>query len=504
MSERRLRSFLRTLEGLGETAWLRNIKTDEFYVTPGFWEGYGYEPSESPKGRSDFARLIHPADISRVTDASARFLAGETDVLDLELRISTKARQWRWLHLRGREVIRTLNGQPHIAAGILTDVDDFRRAQVSALEDHERLMLALQSSGAGLWELELPSFSITLDRRSLEMHGLALDTQMPIPHERWIAAIDAEHRDATVSAFRDAVAHGAFYSAEYSTRGGRTWINGLGKAISDQQGEPRRFIGLNLDISARKESERLIKEMQAELLHSTRASAMGTMAATLAHELNQPLTAIANYASGALRLAGASGDPRLLAALKATVESAHRAGKIIRQMRQMARTGEPEFEELRFDQLMLEAFRHAKFGCEGTSFHLDLNDNAVVRADAIQIQQVVMNLVRNACQAMEGTAGSQREVIIATENLPNAVKVTVSDAGPGIPEALISSIFEANVTTKQEGMGLGLSISRTIIEAHGGTIWAESKPDGSDFCFTLPAIPDRVSAPNEDLAKRSA
>jgi two-component system sensor kinase FixL len=485
MPRRRVLSFLQTLEALGETAWYRNLQTDQMRFTPAFWEQLGYAADEAPMDRHAFAMLIHPADFPQVQRDSEDFLAGRTTLLDMEFRLRTKPHGWRWIHLRGREIQWTEDGRPHIAAGIVTDVDDFRRVQAAAVEDRERLLLAMQSSGAGIWDWDLRMRRLT-DSRCLEMHGLPADLPMPIDEDFALNALDTEFRFANAAAFKRALEGDLTYAAEYSVGQGARWISSLGKAILSDEGKPVRFMGLALDITERKKAENIIEHMRDELLHASRVSAMGAMAATLAHELNQPLTAIANYSTGALRIAASGEDRRLESAMKAVQENAQRAGEIIRRMREMAKGGAVRKEKIEFDRVVKDAARYARAGCEGVTFDLQVDEGFSVGADAVQIQQVLINLMRNACQAMERNDPDDKTVTITAACLPGALQVCVSDRGPGIPREILSTIFEANFSTKAEGMGIGLSISRTIVEAHGGKLWAENMGDGARFCFTLP------------------
>ncbi len=485
MPNRRVRSFLTMLESLGELAWFRNIETNEMRFTPAFWETLGYSPDEAPTDRVGFSMLIHPGDIPHVQRESERFIAGESSVLNVEFRVRAKPKAWRWFQLRGREIQRRENGEAHIAAGIMIDVDDMRRSEIKALEDHERLTLAMQGSGAGLWELDLHKRVLMLDARSVEMHGFPQDLPMPMALDLWLNKVDPDHRFHTAAAFRKALEGNSIFVTEYSVDSGSRWINGFGKAILNQDGEPIRFVGLNFDVSERKRSENMIEQMRNELLHTSRVSAMGAMAATLAHELNQPLTAIANYSTGLMRIAADNDDDREMQAAQAIKDNAQRAGEIIRRMREMAKGENVRKDVIKFDPLVKEAAGYASAGCEGISFDLQLNDGVTVMGDSVQIQQVLINLIRNACQAMEKMEGT-KQVTVTKVDLADAVQICVADCGSGIPKELMPNIFEANVTTKAEGMGIGLSISRTIVEAHGGKLWAENTGNGARFCFTLP------------------
>jgi two-component system sensor kinase FixL len=226
-----------------------------------------------------------------------------------------------------------------------------------------------------------------------------------------------------------------------------------------------------------------MKEMQSELNFLSRQSAMSTMAAVLAHEINQPLTAITNYASGLRRIAGAEDPASPISQGLAEIEtSALRAGDIIRRMRAIAQRGEVKKEQIDFDGLARSAVRFAGIVCEGTSIAFDCRAKGLVLADRIQIEQVLVNLVKNACEAMEGA--DEKLATISTADGADCVTICISDTGPGI--APDPHLFEAAVSGKAYGMGIGLSICRTIVEAHHGRIWVERPSRGARFCFSLP------------------
>jgi two-component system sensor kinase FixL len=239
---------------------------------------------------------------------------------------------------------------------------------------------------------------------------------------------------------------------------------------------------------ARQDAQRL-DDMQRRLQNVARLNAAGEMAGTLAHELNQPLTAIASYLGAARRLLGAgAADPRLDEILQKASDQAVRAGQIVSRTREFVRRGAPEQRPEDLPDLLREA--GALAGAAGVVGAVDLRfdfDRAVVRAlaDRVQIQQVVLNLVRNAAEAV---ADSPRRQICIGLRARDArlAEVSVADTGPGVSPELAERLFQPFVTTKDDGMGVGLSISRSIVEAHGGKMWMETNADGgATFLFTL-------------------
>ena len=253
----------------------------------------------------------------------------------------------------------------------------------------------------------------------------------------------------------------------------------------------RYFTGFVRDLSQRQETEARLQELQSELIHISRLTAMGEMASTLAHELNQPLSAIANYIKGSRRLIDKQADEqwgRLRDALDKAGEQALRAGDIIRRLRDFVSRGESERRVESIAKLIEEASALALVGAKEhgvrVRFQFDRSHDLVL-ADKVQVQQVLLNLVRNAIEAMVDV--DDRELVLSTAPAgDDMVEVSVADTGPGLAEEVAKQLFQPFVTTKRHGMGVGLSISRTIIQSHGGEIWAERNPSGgTTFHFTL-------------------
>jgi two-component system sensor kinase FixL len=250
------------------------------------------------------------------------------------------------------------------------------------------------------------------------------------------------------------------------------------------------FTGFVRDVSERQETERRLHELQDEMLHVTRLSAMGELASALAHELNQPLTAIKNYSQAGRQLVQAEAMDRtkIRDILDKTVDQATRAGQIIRRLRAFVQKHEVERNPEDINQVIEEASALAFIGLKEKGVRVTMERQAALpnpAIDKVQIQQVLINLIRNAVDAMEGLSG--RELTIRSTGDAQAITVSVADTGSGISDAVADRLFQPFVTTKAAGMGVGLSISRTIVEAHGGRLWHEPNPGGGTvFHMTLP------------------
>lgn len=253
----------------------------------------------------------------------------------------------------------------------------------------------------------------------------------------------------------------------------------------------RIFTGFIRDLSEQQRAELRLKELQGELIHVSRLSAMGTMAATLAHELNQPLTVIANYLEAARDLIEADDAPRelLIEAVSESASEALRAGRIVRRLRDFVARGETERRIEPLPTLIEDALRLGLTGARerGVRSFVSLDPAAThVLADRVQVQQVLVNLLRNAVEALRN--GEVSDITASTLRDGTMVRISVADTGSGLDPTIAPRLFQAFASNKQDGMGLGLSICRTIVEAHGGRIWAEPGTDrGTVFHFTLPA-----------------
>lgn len=377
-------------------------------------------------------------------------------------------------------------------AKILHDVTDQRAAEQALQASANHLGSILSTVPDAMIVIDergvILSFSTAAERlfgwREEEVLGRNVNCLMPSP--------DREGHDGYIDRYlatgeRRIIGLGRVVTGQ--RKDGSTFAMEL--AIGEANGPgPRIFTGFCRDLTERQRVQARLEELQAELIHIARVSGMGTMASTLAHELNQPITAVANYVeavSGLLAKPNLEDLPMIREALGDAASEALRAGHIVRRLRDFVARGEVEKSVEDLPALLREAAALGLMGArdEGLNIIFDLPTALPVLVDKIQIQQVVINLARNAFEAMRG--GPQPSLrISAASDEPGFVRITIADNGPGVPRELVDQLFTAFVSTKAEGMGLGLSICRTIVEANGGRIsYAPGPEGGAEFHFTL-------------------
>lgn len=271
-----------------------------------------------------------------------------------------------------------------------------------------------------------------------------------------------------------------------------------------KDGDKRRFVGIIRDLSAQRAAEQRARSLEARLAHVARFNLMGEMAAGIAHEINQPLSAIATYAQAGKRvLQRDEPDVGMLAEICGKIDDqARRAGQVIANLRKFIRKQDIETQSLDVNRVVADVMTliDADARSEGIPLHVHSGQGiAPVRADAVQLQQVLLNLTRNSVDAMRGGLGKERGIVIATGTAPDgrAVRITVTDHGHGVSPQLGDNIFHPFITTKRDGLGVGLAISRTIVQSYGGTLtYADNPAGGSIFTIELPAqhVQQSVSA----------
>jgi PAS domain S-box-containing protein len=371
------------------------------------------------------------------------------------------------------------------------------RAAQLADELHKKeewLDLAADSADVGLWLWDFKTNLLWVTEKARALYGFASDGQ--IPFETLLSMVHRDDRDWVVQASRKCVDEGADFRHDYRIvlpDGSTRWFRVLAKSFLAPSGAPERMTGVSIDITERKRTELELQQQRSELAHVTRVSTMGELAASVTHELGQPLGAILRNAEAAeLFLQAPSPDLEEVRAILADIrKDDQRAGAVIDRMRSMLRRRQLEPSLLDVNLLAGDVIALARPEADARKLRLALEPDRTclpVHGDRVQLQQVLLNLLLNAMDATNAAAPDQRRVTVRVRAVGTDIEVAVIDNGHGIPAEALARVFEPFFTTKPDGLGMGLAISRSIVQAHGGRLRADNnEAGGATFAFTLPA-----------------
>lgn len=398
-------------------------------------------------------------------------------------------------------VISLLALETALVAGLLVQRSRRRRAEARLQASEQAMQLAATAAQLSMWIWDIRRDEIwssdtlpaTAPTSGLERRGL----------RSFLEGVHPDDRAAVQGSITRACLDQVEYESEYRVPqpdGSTRWYAGRGR-VEFADGAPRQMRGVTMDVTRRKTAELDAERQRNELAHVARVNTLGELSGSVAHELNQPLAAILNDAQAARMLLGRAAIDRveLVAILDDIVDNDRRAGEIIRGLRRMLKKEEGARERLSLNEVVLEVLRLTKgeLANRGVVVQARL-DPAVpeIRGDRMQLQQVVLNLLLNACDAMAANSLADRVVEVRTEAVQGTVGVSVSDRGGGIPPEALKSLFKPFFTTKRHGLGLGLSVCNSIVTAHGGEIVvSDHPPRGTTFTFSLRAAEAAVLEP---------
>jgi PAS domain S-box-containing protein len=376
--------------------------------------------------------------------------------------------------------------------------DVLRAAQLGRelRESEQQMALATVAANLGVWVRDLTRNAIWASDQWRALFGFSPAERLDL--ETILQRIHPDDRDATRRAMARANDGDGQYEAEFRVvlpDGRMRWVVARGQVEFNGGGKTVRVRGVSMDITARKQAEADASQQRAELAHLSRVTMLGELSGSMAHELNQPLTAILSNAQAAIRfLAHDNIDlNEVRDILKDIVEQDNRAGEVIRRLRLLLKKGEVRQQPLDLNHLVQEVLKLIRSDLVNHSVvaHTELaTDLPPVKGDRVQLQQVLLNLVMNACDAMNGNTPADRQLVVRTELCADKnVRVSVADGGAGLAPDKLEQVFMPFYTTKPHGLGLGLSVCRTIITAHGGNLWATNgEARGAVFYFTIPSL----------------
>lgn len=438
--------------------------------------------------------------------------------------------------LTTRSPFRDEAGQVGGVIGIVRNITHLRHTSAALIVSEGRFRTLANTGAAGVFETDAQGRCVYLNPRWCELTGLEPEEGLG---DGWIRAVHPEDVERVVGYWRGQVAAASeeiLQEFRFLRPDGQTiWVHTFASAIRDERAAVRGFIGACLDVTARRQAEESLREanerleqrvaertrelqamnaqlhaemaarkcvqeklhdQQLQLAHVSRVSTMGEMAASLAHELNQPLYAIRNYLSGLQRrLAGSELPAYLSDALAEVSRETDRAAEIIRRTRQFVGQGRPHMSPLNLNAIVEDAVELVEFEAKRRGMQVEFKPASglpLCLADSVALQQVIVNLIRNAFDAMESQPGSDRVVRLETMVEQGQVGLCCHDTGSGIAPDNLPRVFQAFFTTKADGLGMGLAISRTIMEAHGGQLTLQQHDgQGTTFCCFLPVLNEK-------------
>jgi PAS domain S-box-containing protein len=489
--------------------WERDFRTNRVTLSEEARRTFGVDPVELPHWHERWLTLIHPEDRPKTAAAAAAALNGGPPY-DVEYRVLRPDGSVRVVHSQG-EVIRDDTDRPVRQFGVLQDITDLRRAEDGLRASEERFRTLVQFSFDVYWETDaqhrFTRQEFTEGLGDAPQPGSEIGkTRWEVPYlepdeEAW-----REHR-ATLDAhlpFRD------FELARPAPDGGKRYVSVSGLPMFDETGRFVGYRGVGRHITDRKRAEQELQRAHLQLVHMSRVMTTAELTTSIAHEVNQPLGSIMASVGPCLRWLNAQppdlGSAR--GALERIANEAERASQVINRVRALVRREPPRQEEVDVNQIISEVIALTRDQIHSHDIALQTElaaDLKAVRGDRVQLQQVILNLIVNALEAMSAVRDRQRQLAVRSINDDDGgVRVEVHDSGPGVAPHAAEQLFEPFYTTKEGGIGMGLWICRSIIEAHRGRLWVTSHPpQGAAFQFWLPVEAPKQIPANGTRARRS-
>jgi PAS domain S-box-containing protein len=437
-----------------------------------------------------WAKAFHPDDLGRVNDYwRSHILSGEP--AEMEARIRKADGSYRWFLVRG-EVLRDESGAIIKWYGTNTDIEDRKRAEEELLRKEEFLAKAQSVSATGSFAWCAETDEITISDEASRIFGFEPDVSVTsaMIHSR------IHPDDMALLTERRAAARNFSEAQDYEIRlqmpdGSVKYLHSTSDMVREVNGR-REYIGAIQDVTQRRHVQEALNKAQTELAHVSRIMSLNALAASIAHEINQPLSGIVTNAGTCLRMLNTD-PPSIEGAretVRRTIRDANRASDVITRLRSLFSRKEVSTEPVHINEIAREvlALLLSELQQNRVVLQPEFADGLPrVKADRVQIQQVVLNLLRNASDAMSSVDDRPRQLLLKTELDCERVRVSVQDSGGGFDATVADRLFESFYTTKPDGMGIGLSVSRSIIEAHGGRLWATvNDGPGATFAFSIP------------------
>ncbi|MDR6624422.1 PAS domain S-box protein [Caulobacter segnis] len=491
-NERRLEHIINAVPGL---VWSADPDGAITFLSQQYLDYIGIDAERALAGA--WADAIHPDDAEGLLGAWASAMRQER-AHEHEARLRRADGSYRWMLFRASPHV---DGHGRVVEwfGVNIDIEDRKDAQdaladsEAALRDSERELQQILSSIPGLtWASDANGATRFWSQQYLDYAGAQLEDVLGFKFADYIHPDD---REPILEMWTQIIAAGTPGEAELRLRradGAYRWFLIRACPFFDEQGNLTQWFGVNVDIENRKRAEEELRQSQSDLAHVTRMTTIGELAVSIAHEVNQPLMAVVTNAGACLRwLDGAQTDIAMARqAVERIVRDGHRAGDIITSLRNLARKSAPRMDPVSLEDVVQPVLDllQGEFKRRDVVAKAELDEGStVILGDTTQLQQVLLNLIMNGVEAMAGTTDVARRLTVSARTRDGQALVSVTDTGPGVGADDPDRLFEAFFSTKAEGIGMGLAICRSIIEAHGGRIWAANNATrGGVFSFTLP------------------
>src|SRR3954453_8579916 len=496
---RRSEEYLAEAQRLSHSGVAAYNETAILYGSEEIYRLWGFDLAEGVPSREAVFQRIHPDDRNRL-NAEVQRAASEKRRYSIGYRILLPDGTVKHLEAIGQPVFSTSGELAEIVTTQI-DVTERKRAEEALRESEAKFRDYAETASDWFWEIG-PDYKFTL----LTENAFGAPAADRLGTACWDHALDLETEPEKWRLMRATLdSRKPFRDFVYRVLGGNgspTYVRASGKPVFDANGGFRGYRGTGTDVTAlrtaeaeARENERRYREAQLELVHANRVATMGQLTSSIAHEVNQPITAAVTYALAARRFLSAE-PPNFHEvddALSLIVKEGNRAGEVVGRIRALIKKAPARRDAVAINDAILEVIvlTRTEAANNSVSVRTQLAERLpCVQGDRVQLQQVLLNLIINAIEAMRDAGEQERELLISTRNEPNGVSVEVRDSGPGFAPAALERVFEAFYTTKPGGLGLGLSICRSIIEAHNGRLWASPNvPRGAIFGFIAPARP---------------
>jgi PAS domain S-box-containing protein len=474
----------------GTCTW--NPSTGELLWSKEHCRIFGVSPDEPRQPYTAFLNSIHPQDRDFV-DHSVHTAFQQRIAFDIEYRIIRPDGSIKYIHALGQPSI----GDHVDFIGTVMDITERKKAEEEVRRSEAYLAQSERLSHTGSWAWNVATGELFWSEEHYRILGLTPNGTKPSFPEA-LLVIHPEDRPAVQQAFADLPKNGGIFEMDcriLRPDGAIRFIHSRADPVFNRSGELIEYAGTMIDNTERKEAEEALQKAQTELAHMARVTTMGELAASIAHEVNQPLSSVVNDAGACLAWLGRA-DPNIAEASSAAsriMDQGIRASQVLSRISALLKKSAPQMSIIDMNEIIedvLSLTRHAMLR-QNIALETELADPLFrVRGDSVQLKQVLANLVVNAIEAMRESSAPARNLFITSRNSgPDEITVAVRDSGTGIDPATAKELFKPFVTRKTEGMGMGLAISRSIIEAHRGRLWAiNNQPAGATFQFCLPAL----------------